>query len=235
MKTARMAQMLMVEYICSGRILVEAILIAVAVLFLRLAGLSPAVVSLGIGMAALLVTIVVTYRVTSWANRSTAYMVMVRPLGRAGYLLAAVLVSWLLAEVLHLTLRLAAWPILGLHPTHMLATVAPMALALTLVVAVTAFLSPLVAGGEWLRTVFVVLFALSVYRDDLGQWNDIVQRGLQAFWMTFAVPVLGALNLSAGWGYPLPLQWLSGVTIVETVLILGAAVVFFSQRELDWD
>ncbi len=235
MKTLRMGQMVVAEYVRSGRLLPELLLLVAAVAFLRLGAPSPIIASLAVGVAAILLAILITYRTTTWANGSLGYMLIARPLGRIGYLLGTLLASWLMVEVCFLVLRLAAWPALPVGGGDLLRTALPMALALSLVVVVVAFLSPLVAGSEWLRTGFIVLLALSVYRDDLGQWNEWVRRGLQAFWMTFAVPVLGALNLSAEWGYAMPTRWLVGVTLVETVLILAAMLIFFSQRELDWD
>ncbi|MCL4534201.1 MAG: hypothetical protein M1370_03455 [Bacteroidetes bacterium] len=235
MKTLRMVQMLLQGYLSSGRFLLELGLVAAAGVLVRLGAPSAAVATLVMGVVALALAILVTYRITGWVNHNLGYMLIVRPLGREGYLLGTVLASWLLVVALYLALRLATWPRLGAAPLDLVRTSLPMVLALSLVVVVTAFLSPLVAGSEWVRTGFLVLLALSVYRDDLGQWNELFRMVLQVFWMTFAVPVLGGLNLSANWGYSVPALWLLGLTAVETILILGAALVFFVQRDLDWD
>lgn len=235
MKVVRMAQMLLVEYVSSGRILVELGLVVAAEVFVRLAAPSATVATLTVGVVAVALAVLVTYRTTSWANHNLAYMLIVRPLGRGGYLLGTVLASWVLVLALYFVLQVAVLPHLEITLLELVRTSLPMILALSLVVVVASFLSPLVAGGEWLRTVFLVLLALSVYREDLGQWNDYLRQALHAFWMAFAVPVLGALNLSADWGYTLPVIWLLGLTAAETILILLAAVVLFMQRDLNWD
>ncbi len=234
MKILVLAYLMLSDHLRSGRVLPELILTLLVVAAVWVGQISPAVIALMTGVAALSLAAVVTHRFAGWANRSIGYMLIIRPLGRSGYLLGTILASWVLSVVVYVLLRVSTWPRLGNTLPELLRTSLPAVLALSLAVVLVTFLSPLVVGTEWLRTGFLVLLAMSVYREDLGQWHDVLYRILQAFWMTFAVPILGALNFSVSWEFYPPSALLLAVLAAETLLFLAAALALFRQRDLDW-
>jgi hypothetical protein len=235
MKTIRIAQLILWDHLGSmwSLLLVSALLVSAIVL--RVSAHSLAVAILSNGVLAILAAIIIAHKYTTWANRSMSYAFLVRPVSRASFLTGIIIAAWCSTSGIYLALRLISWAGASLSIQEMGISLLPVMVGLGLVVVLMTLLSPLVTGTEWFRTVFLVVVAASIYRDQVGEVHSLLRRGLDLFWMCFSLPILGTLNFSSVWEFELPQTWVLAIAAAEAVLLMAAALVIFSNRDLDWD
>jgi hypothetical protein len=201
----------------------------------RTAFYSTAGAEIGAGVIGIFGGVAISYRFTNWANSSIGYAFVLRRWGRLGYLAAVCLAGWLVASTLYLVVRLIASLNVSAPFSAFVLSCLPLIGCLALVVVVLTFLSSLVLGTEWFRTIFLALLALSIYREQLGELEPRLRWILDVFWMSLVTPVVGALHLSTTWGSETDGLRLAGIIAVETVLLLVASIALFSHRDLSWN
>lgn len=233
----------LLEYVRSGRIWVEVGgAIAFYVIFLRGDIDASKFFSL-IGIFSVILTIYTASSVMGLGDRPPGYIILVRRVGRGGYLLGLFCASIVIVTLIYILLSLITIllsNVVGLDLTQWLLGTLPLLLNVGLLTALLQMLSPLVFSAFW-RLFVLGMIALAFTEsfwgraqiDALSPTVRNLLRGLETILSYPLAPALSgyALSLSRDYGGFVPLLTLASQTLLLLLLLL-LSVYSFSQREL---
>jgi hypothetical protein len=242
-RTLRFAQFTLVEYLRSGRILIELLAtVAVFYLFLWHTTFEPDYFFSTAGLFVLALTFYTTSAILGLGDRPQGYVVLVRALGRRGYLLglyaAALLVELAAYGLISLAVA-AAHSATGLTLRDWLLGSLPLVLNIALLNALLTLLAPLVLTAGWrLLILGVVAIAFSgnlISGPTLASLPQWLTRLLDLLRTVFSTPLLPAFT-----GFSLAItRDYSGANIAIPfaqffliVSLLALALYAFARREL---
>ena len=244
-RTIRFTVFTLVEYARSGRILVE--LIAAVVffyIFLRrwTSAPTPEYFFSTVGLFELALTFYTASSINALGDRPQGYLVLVRRLGRGGYLIGLYLAVQTLVWAIYGAISLATAlynPVAGLDLLDWLRGTLPLLLNLTLLGALLILFAPMVLTGTS-RLVVLGLIAVAfsgglIGGQTLNELPSAVTTALSVLRTIFSAPLLPAftgfaLSVSrnyAGISFAIPLSQLS-----LTLGLLSLAIYVFSRREI---
>jgi hypothetical protein len=244
-RTFRFVEFTLVEYVRSGRILVE-LLASVAffyIFFRRWTSPPPPEYFFSTnGLFVLALTFYSISSILSLGDRPQGYVVLVRRLGRASYLLglyiAAMVIAWAIYGLISLGVALYN-PVSDLDVQGWLLGTAPLLLNVALLGALLTLLAPMVLTAGWrLMVLALVAIAFSgnlIGGQTLANLPSAVATGLNVLRTIFSTPLLpafGGFALSVDRDYTglyaaIPVSQLS-----LTLGLLALAVYAFSKREI---
>jgi hypothetical protein len=244
-RTFRFVEFTLVEYVRSGRILIE-LLASVAVFYIFFRRWTspppPEYFFSTSGLFALALTFYTISSILSLGDRPQSYVILVRRLGRGSYLLglyiAAMVITWAVYGLISLGVALYN-PVSDLDMLGWLLGTAPLLLNVALLGALLTLLAPMVLTAGWRLTVLaLVAIAFSgnlIGGQTLASIPAPVASGLNILRTIFSTPLLPAftgfaLSLSrdySGISAAIPISQLS-----LTLGLLALAVYAFSQREI---
>jgi hypothetical protein len=244
-RTIRFAAFTLVEYVRSGRILVELIASVIFFyIFLRrwTSAPTPEYFFSTVGLFVLGLTLYTASSVNALGDRPHGYLVLSRRLGRGGYLLGLYLalqaVVWAIYGLICLGTALYN-PVVGLGLRGWLLGTIPLLLNVALLGALLALLAPMVmpAGG---RLVVLALIAIAfsgglIGGQALSELPGALTATLSVLRTVFSTPLLPAFTGFAlsvtrdysGIAFAIPLAQLS-----LTLGLLALATYVFSRREI---
>jgi hypothetical protein len=244
-RTLGFAAFTLTEYIRSGRIVVELILLPTVIyLFFRRFVTPPPseYFFTTAGLFTLALTFYTCSAILGLGDRPQGYVVLARRLGRSGYLLglycAALAVVWLSYGALSAAVALYN-PAAGLDVTGWLLGSAPLLLNTALLGALLVLLAPMVLTPGWrLAVLAVVAVAFSgslIGGPTLASLPPVVATGIDVLRTVFSTPLLPAftgfaLSVSrdySGLAYVVPIAQL-----FLTLGLLTLAVYTFARREI---
>ena len=244
-RTFRFAAFTLVEYTRSGRILVEVLAsVACFYLFFR-RWTSPMLADYFFSTAGLFMLGLAFYTTSSilgLGDRPQGYIILVRRLGRAGYLLGLYLAAIAVAGAIYgaISLGVALYnPIADLNVRGWLLGSLPLLLNVALLSALLTLLAPMVLTTGW-RLLVLGLIAIAFSGNLLGGQTmsalpEAIATGLNVLRTIFSTPLLPAFTgfaLSVSRDYHgiaviIPIAQLS-----LTLSLLSLAVYAFSRRDL---
>jgi hypothetical protein len=244
-RTFRFAVFTLVEYVRSGRILVEllASVVFFSIFFRRWSSPPPADYFFStVSLFELALTFYTTSTIMGLGDRPQGYLILVRRLGRGGYLLglyfATLVITWGVYGLISLGVAVYN-PVVDLDLRGYLLGSAPLLLNVALLAALLALLTPIVLTAGWrLAVLALVAIAFSgnlISGQTLADLPGPLTTTLSVLRTIFSTPLLPAFTGFAlaisrdysGIAFAIPLAQLS-----MTLSLLALAVYAFSQREI---
>lgn len=236
---------LLAEYIRSGRFLIEVVVSAgFYILFLRAdnAGIDGEKFFSLTSLYMLALAIFTTSALVRLGDRPQGYLILVRHVGRAGYLLAIYSSALLLLTGSYLLISLATATLsqlAGLDALDWLFGTVPLLLNVGLMAALMLLLSPLVFSTGW-RLLVLALIALAFSRsfvgnatlDQLPPIYSNVLSSLQTILSWPMVPALSGFSLAIHRDYSGSAAVILLAQFSLLVALLCLAIYAFSRREL---
>lgn len=245
LRTLSFVRFILVEYVRSGRILIElGVAGAFFAVFLRAGtiGIDPEKFFSVSGIFMLLLTIYTMSAVLGLGDRPQGYVVLVRHVGRAGYLMGLYISGLVILTLIYGLLSLVTAAIshfVDLTLSGWLLGTLPLLLNLALLGSLILMLSPLVFSTGW-RLFVLGLIALAFSKSFLGNatleslWPVVkeVLDSLQTILSWPMVPAFSgfALSLSRDYSGNAPAILTAQCSLL--VVLLGLSVYSFSNREL---
>lgn len=241
-RTLRFALFTLIEYVRSGRILIEVLVVAAAYYLFFRDAMDSAYFFTYAGLCAVLLMLITATSIMGLGDRLQGYIVLMRRLGRGGYLiglyLAALLVG--IASYSALSLLVALFNhVSDLTFLDWLRRSIPLVLNIALLSALLTLLSPIVLTVGWrLLTLAIVALAFSgnlISGQTLQDMPDLLQLTIQVLRTIAGTPLLPAF---AGFTLAVTGDY-SGANVAIvfsqaflTLSLLALALYAFSRREL---
>lgn len=243
MRTLRFAQFTLVEYARSGRILIELLAtLGVFYLFLWRPTFEPDYFFSTGGLFVLALTFYTTSAILGLGDRPQGYVVLVRALGRRGYLLGLYLAALLVELGVYGLLSLAVALVRSVPDMTLrdwLLGSLPLALNIALLNALLTLLAPLVLTAGWrLLILAVVATAFSgnlisgPTLSSLPQWLTRLLDFLRTVFSTPLLPAFTGFSLAVTRDYSGANIAIPFAQFFLVVSLLALAIYAFARREL---